>query len=448
MAENDQTSRIADREAEALAEIAATRVSRRPAWSACLFFVFVLLLGAASELVPLEGRQVSPRTRGPIVPISWGHITYSWRVAGFKGVQYRIRLLLTSVRERAERDSAFSRLVRPHLQSFFLHELRYGNSQVLPGERDWLFYKHPFDQVVAPPFLAPEVLERRARPGWTRYPARSPDPVPGLLRLGRALERRGARLVFLPIPEKEQVYPERLRPRPWREAPVNPDFDELVAKLEAGGVAVFDAPRRLFRAARSRDDLWATQDTHWTPAGMELTAAAVAEFLSQRFGTLPGEPVRFGSRPIRHRLRGDLLGMLGLAAGDRPPNGFQFDATEVLGPDGRPYLAAATAAPILLLGDSFSLVFQVKEDGTSGAGLAEHLALRTGRRVSQLASPLETELDDRISLLRRHPAVLKAARLVIYEVATRGLGTYDWKSAGLGPPAGRHRRPAPSRASP
>jgi len=309
-----------------------------------------------------------------------------------------------------------------------------------------MFYQRPVSQVLAPPMLAPETLERRARPGWKPYPATHPDPVTGLVRLRNDLAARGARLAFVPIPEKEQVYPERLRDAAWTAAPVNPDYDLFVARLEAAGIPVFDAPRQLFREARHRRDLWALRDAHWTPAGLDLTAARLADFLRDRFGPLPGQPVRFGERLARVRLRGDLANLLGFALGDGPRAGLEFETTAILGPHGRPYLAAREPAPILLLGDSFSLVFQTCDGSPCGAGFAEHLARHAQRRVGQVASHLETELDDRIALLARHPEKLRAARIVLYQVATRGLGTYDWKPAHLPAPGAGPTRPARRRS--
>jgi hypothetical protein len=108
-----------------------------------------------------------------------------------------------------------------------------------------------------------------------------PEQVDGIARgieAARAVvERRGMRFLFLPIPDKETIY--------WDLRPGIPKPDglaRLIARLKKDGLPVVDT-LSAFEAARRRaprDFLYHTDDSHWNPRGVALTADLVARELS------------------------------------------------------------------------------------------------------------------------------------------------------------------------
>ncbi len=89
------------------------------------------------------------------------------------------------------------------------------------------------------------------------------------------LAARGIRFIFLPVPDKEDIY--------WQYMPAKkqPIFlPQLIKELKANGVEVVDT-QAIFseELAKNQTQLYQTDDTHWNAAGVELTAEALARML-------------------------------------------------------------------------------------------------------------------------------------------------------------------------
>lgn len=85
-----------------------------------------------------------------------------------------------------------------------------------------------------------------------------------------AIRSRGIRFIFLPIPEKENIFHEHLQtPKPLF-------LGRLIAELKRQGVEVIDT-QRVFDTAYQRDNilLYHTDDTHWNANGVKLAAKLV-----------------------------------------------------------------------------------------------------------------------------------------------------------------------------
>ncbi len=119
----------------------------------------------------------------------------------------------------------------------------------------------------------------------------------------------------------------------------------------------------------------------------------------------------------------------------------RVELDEILGLGDAPFSApAASDADVLLLGDSYALVFSV-DTGGRNAGFVEQLAFALDRPVQRSARLAANVLADRVHWLRADPQLLAGKRLVIYEVTARSLSSADWSPTPLQPRHHKRRKP-------
>lgn len=109
--------------------------------------------------------------------------------------------------------------------------------------------------------------------------------VETILRVARGLDRRGERLAVVLIPEKEQIYPDRL-PGEWRgrmEGSVRL-AEDVVERLKKAGIPAL-ALHGVFRAAAANgSQLYWRDDTHWNAEGIRLGAEATGSWMKEWWG--------------------------------------------------------------------------------------------------------------------------------------------------------------------
>ncbi len=372
-----------------------------------------------------------------------------------------------------EDKSWFQRAVRPEMQRLVLLALGDAGAKGLVGREGWLFYRPGVRYLV--------------EKGCTEGVARA------IIRYRDQLKERGIELLLLPVPDKASVYPDRLTSRmAARFQDFRSPTEDLMLALKRSGVESVDL-FRLFREARRENgdatDLYLACDTHWTPVGARLAAEAVARKL-RNLGWAPGGtgilPVarRYVTRPVRVERRADILEMIQVPGGTGIlPVGStsasfpaQFVECEqvldksagllvstVSGREGtymnQHLVDTPLQATVLLLGDSFSRIYQIPEPQSLGAvpgqGGAEgnRENLRSTRRLlpgsaglpSLLARALAAPVDYIISdggaatavrqTLSTNAEILELKRVVIWEFAERdiALGAEGWRDVPLPP---------------
>jgi lysophospholipase L1-like esterase len=150
----------------------------------------------------------------------------------------------------------------------------------------------------------PDALRERFRRGAERRDVRSvlerygtaeaPQRQRGLMETARSLERLSVIGRMKNIEVVVVLFPEALQVEPWRQASLrrligteididwrwpNRQIDSLAQLL---GVPALDLTGVFARAALARDTLYFPIDGHWTPAGHELAAIAIADWLRER----------------------------------------------------------------------------------------------------------------------------------------------------------------------
>ena len=422
--------------------------SRRP--RVCLIVVFLVLLGAVTpsqvvlELREGETPQIVELFRQMPTPANCR------RLEG--GLESRCQI---------------AQMVRPWMQYARFVLFEDAGDQALLGQSGWFFYKPGVQYLIEPcPSGLGGTLKRSL--GVDSIAGGKPSPRPAALRLppGRAMDsgpgsqsdllaaivsfrddlaKRGIRLLLLPAPNKESIYPERLAGlTESMPAPVNPTTRAVLAKLKEAGVEIVD----LFevygsrRSARSPDEVgelnpqsaihnpqsiqyYLAQDSHWSPEGMRLAAETVARRLLDS-GWVEKGAVPYEMKPVSVERHGDVLRMIRVSQVERlfPPE--RMNCTQVLDArTGKPY-ADDPNSPVLVLGDSFLRIFERDEPGSGG--FLAHLAYHLGFGLTSLVNDGGASTLVRQQLARK-PALLRGKKVVVWEFVERDIrfGTEGWQ---------------------
>ncbi len=294
---------------------------------------------------------------------------------------------------------------------------------VVEGRDGWLFFMPELRHLGAGPFwgAAAETASRA-----TRADAR--DPLPAILAFHKALKAEGAELILAPVPPKAVIHEHQLPGMEGR-ATARPDthhqaFYEL---LREEGITVLDLTD-VFRDAPEdeRGPLYCLQDTHWSGVACVLAAQQMAEQINALLGDTERQVYDTEWRTIE--ITGDLWRMLDNP--DLPRETLQVRTVQGATPE--------RASPVILLGDSHTLVFQAGGDmHYSGAGLADQLAVELGLPVDLIGVRGSGATPARINLLRRaqgDPNYWENKRVVIWVFAAREFTESDgWRIVPIAP---------------
>ncbi|MBL9138440.1 MAG: hypothetical protein JNK85_21405 [Verrucomicrobiales bacterium] len=312
---------------------------------------------------------------------------------------------------------------RPWFQLAQFAGLKDGGSKAIVARDGWYFYK-------------PGLLDLVARSAPTVSPAGDTnDPVVAILHFRDQLAARGIRLVIMPVPNKESIYPDRLTARAAHlKGIIAPRTAEFQRRLNDAGVEWIDLfaafrDARLESGAEVQPPLYLRQDTHWSPRGVALAAQTAARRLRELGWVQPGR-VRYGERPAPVQRLGDILQMLQVPDLEQrvPPEA--VDCIQIVQRDSGEPFRETSDAEVLLLGDSFLRVFQ--QDAPGSAGFAAHLARELEQPVQFLVNDGGGSTLVRQELSAR-PAYLTGKKVVLWEFVERdlGLGREGWKQVPL-----------------
>lgn len=328
-------------------------------------------------------------------------------------------------------ESELAATARRFYQSGLMRSFGQGNDKIVVGGHSFLFFRAEVEAAAGPGFLQPRPAAARGNLLASARPASS-DAVGAIIDFDRQLRTRGIHLVFMPLPVKPFIYPEKVWPGyPAGAGPAwNRDRTALKTRLAAAGVDVLDVTDDLWQAkAQPGGDLFLKLDTHWTPRGLALVADRLAPSLES---LIRGQTKRaFTSRTQGVTNSGDLLRLVEVQhAGEL----FQPQAVEIVQvlDRGAPAQGDDTA-PVLLLGDSFTNIYRRKEmEWGEGAGLGEQMMLRLGVGVQVIAINGGGATAVRESLAQK-PAMLRDKRVVVWACSARDLvdGTVSWEPVPL-----------------
>ncbi len=318
---------------------------------------------------------------------------------------------------RLERTSLVIKQLRPWMQYLQWECLADAGEKVVVGRHGWLFYGQSVRYEIERPTGPPETD--------------SADPLPAIRSFRDQLQARGIRLLLVPVPNKEHVYPEMLAQRAEGAGVVVCDqTHRLLDQLEQSGIEYVDL-FQVFRRARQEETqadprwLYLAQDSHWSPEGARVAAAAVARRVLEGGIVLRGDRA-YVERSVTVRRHGDLVEMLQVPQIEHALEPENLACLQVVQSEsGMPY-RDSPESEVLILGDSFLRVYEQDEPGA--AGFIAQLARELGQPLTSIVNDGGASTMVRQALARR-PTLLVNKKLVIWEFAEREIryGMEGWK---------------------
>ncbi|MBN1128067.1 MAG: hypothetical protein JXA71_03730 [Chitinispirillaceae bacterium] len=339
-----------------------------------------------------------------------------------------------------ENSSVFAQAIRPRmfLAHFFLFK-DLGEKGVL-GRKGWFFYKQDIDYLVKP-----SVLDRRSIVVDPNEWPLGGNPLSAIRNFRDQLMVRGIDLLFVVVPGKPSIYPDVVssRMQPASAGSFSHSL-RVLDELKNAGVEVVDlfAPfaRERLSDHEAGDSLYLHEDTHWKARAVRLAARVIADRV-RRYPWFQAGSTEYALDSVTIERTGDIgtmsslpldkvRGVYGLFMPEKTTcyKVFRVSRDPRGAETGRvPYKDEFRASAILVLGDSFSRIYQTDEPRS--AGWISHLAFELAQPVASLVNDGGASTLVRQSLARK-PNLLKGKKLVIWEIVERDFryGEEGWKN--------------------
>ena len=338
-----------------------------------------------------------------------------------------------------ENSSVFALSARPRMLLTYYFLFRDLGEKGVLGRNGWFFYKPDVDFLIKP-----YVLDRRSVMVDPNDKPLSDNPVAAIKKFKDQLSAMGVDMLLVIIPGKPSIYADVVSSRmPSASAGSFSHSLQMLSDLKKEGIETVDlftpfAAERL-HDNDAGDSLYLREDTHWKSRAVRLAARVVADRIRQYPWFSAGSiDYQLDSVPIERT--GDVgtmsalplnkvRGLYGLFMPEktmcykvyrsiRDPQGVETERV--------PYKDDFRNSTILLLGDSFSRIYQTDEPRC--AGWISHLARELAQPIASLVNDGGASTLVRQSLARK-PNLLKGKRLVVWEVVERDFryGEEGWK---------------------
>jgi hypothetical protein len=303
-------------------------------------------------------------------------------------------------------------------------------STVVKGKDGWLFLTSELRHISVGEFWG----EKAAGVSKAMKPENA-DPLPAILDFKKQLDELGVKLILVPVPPKVAIYPDMVCLTRLSNSVVE-RLDayhlEFYQRLRDQGVTVLDLMPD-FLAARNvgGDPLFCKQDTHWSGSACVLAAEIIAKELRTVFPDAKSSA--FTTEWTEVEITGDLWQMMN----DPSIPKEKVRIRKVTASNSEP-LATDQQSPVVLLGDSYDLVYHSGDDMFArDAGLADQLALELGFSVDLVAVRGSGATPARINLLRRaqkNPDYWSGKKVVIWCFGAREFTESDgWRKVPIKP---------------
>jgi hypothetical protein len=287
--------------------------------------------------------------------------------------------------------------------------------KALAGRDGFLFYRNDLEYVSG---------------GDLEQQKKGKNPLPVILEFKKLLDERGVDFLFVPVPTKLEIYPEKLDPEleALSGQVINPAFRKLLESLSKQGVEVVDLLPVLLQnkpLSAAEPFLFQHQDTHWTDRGLRLTADVLASRVKKYpwYAELAKHRRSYDMKETSFTRFGDLQSRLPEAEQKKyvPET---LVAHQVLA--GSAKYDDDAESPVVLLGDSFTGVYQLTD--AEHAGVSAHVARGIGYPLDLVMS-YGGGPNVRQKLMRRGVEALGSKKLVIWMMTARDLYNYweDWE---------------------
>lgn len=319
---------------------------------------------------------------------------------------------LRDYEQQLEESSYFEQTLRPLFQLARYELWRDMGEKALRGRDGWTYY-HPGVRYLTEPYFRDGELG----PG--------DDPIAAIVDFAKELRRRGLELLVVVIPGKASIHPEHLVAGMQPSKELHRHARRFSAELRAANIPHVDLHRPLSRARLRGATLYMASDTHWNGLGIRIAARQIARWVKRRPWYAKLARTRYRRERTVVAREGDIPTMTRIPRRERLFPKERAVCYRVYHPRGDVY-EDDVSSPVMLLGDSFSRVFQTDEP--RGAGLIANLAY-------ELQLPLSSIVNDggASTLVRqqlaRDPAQLADKALVIWTFVERDIrfGVRGWQ---------------------
>jgi hypothetical protein len=303
------------------------------------------------------------------------------------------------------------------------------DQMTIPGQDGWLFLRSELRHLAAGPFWGERAAEvtQAPRPEFA-------DPLPIIIDFHQQLEALNIELLLVPVPPKALIYPDRLLQDGGVSEALETAHQRFYDLLREQGVNVLDLTETLREAREdARGPTYCRTDSHWSGVGVVVAAQQIAAQLTGR-PWLQTDRAALQEQWDEVTIEGDLLRAL-----PEPRPAAEAIALRTIRAGGGAAPQPSRESPIILLGDSHTLVFHAGEDmHARGAGLADQLAFELGMPVDLHGVRGSGATPARINLARAARAqadYLAGKRLVIWCFAAREFTESDgWRPVPIAPP--------------
>jgi alginate O-acetyltransferase complex protein AlgJ len=226
------------------------------------------------------------------------------------------------------------------------------------------------------------------------------DPVPAIIDFHQQLKARGIQLIVVPVPPKAAIYPEKIVPR--YNAPANdpaPMLHRFYAELGAAGVDVVDLSAVFVQNHdHPRGPVFCKSDSHWSGIGCVLAAQEIAEKLRGKIEK-PATAKEYVAEWKEAEREGDLASLVARDGRKSPPEKIAIQSVSEKGTGAA--VQEDPGSPLLLMGDSHTLIYHDHDFLPVRAGLVDQLALHLGFAPDLIGTSGSGATPVRINLYRR-----------------------------------------------
>ena len=250
------------------------------------------------------------------------------------------------------------------------------------------------------------------------------DPLPAIVDFHEQLKKRGIELLLVPVPPKAAVYPEKIVPQfnPGEDAA--PFLHRFSDELRSRGVDVLDlTPIFLQHRDSERGEAFCKTDTHWSGYGCVLAAERIAERVREKLKVQATQD-SYSTEWQQIEITGDLAQLL--PSNSAKPGPERIQVRNVSEKSGSGKIQSDLNSPLLLLGDSYTLVFH--DFYAERAGLLDQLTNELGFAPDLIGTRGSGATTVRVSLYRRtlkDPSYLSKKKVVVWCFSAREFSEAD-----------------------
>ena len=247
------------------------------------------------------------------------------------------------------------------------------------------------------------------------------DPLPAILDFDQQLKARGIELLVVPVPPKAAIYPEKIVPGvDVRTTNPAPTLHRFYDKLRVAGVDVLDLSALFLQNRENpRGPVFCKTDSHWSGIGCVLASEAIAEKVRAKIPK-PGTAKDYIAEWKEAEREGDLAGLVAGSGRKLPPEKIAVQSVSEKGTGAA--VQEDPNSPVLLLGDSHTLIYHDRDFLPVRAGLVDQLAFQLGFPPDLIGTSGSGATPVRINLYRhsaKDAGYLAKKKVIVWCFAAR-----------------------------